>query len=180
MMVIDIIDDGYKLLTNKLIIFSFNSNQHGSYSSSTTNYDFSVLTLKTSLKYNSYVKSIGLASSGQDPVGVNALTSGWGATSEGGSGSYNLKSISLPILSNSECDNNYGSGSITSQMICAGYMYKSGSDSCQGDSGGPLVYNNRLVGVVSWGYGKSCHLDLVHYFILLTSHSLQHLPLYNL
>lgn len=23
---------------------------------------------------------------------------------------------------------------------------------CRGDSGGPLVHNNRLVGVVSWGY----------------------------
>ena len=165
-MVIDMIDDGYKLLTNKLITFAFNSHQHGSYNPSTTNYDFSVLVLKSSFNFDSYVSSISLAGSGQDSVGGTAVASGWGATSEGGSGAYYLKSVSLPILSNSECDNNYGSGSITSQMICAGYMYKSGSDSCQGDSGGPLVYNGRLVGVVSWGYGKSCNLYFVHYFIL--------------
>jgi len=37
-------------------------------------------------------------------------------------------------------------------MICAG---RAGKDSCQGDSGGPLfdALNNKLVGIVSWGYG---------------------------
>ena len=40
---------------------------------------------------------------------------------------------------------------ITENMFCAGIGK---SDSCQGDSGGPVVYDEKLVGIVS--FGESC------------------------
>jgi len=128
--------------------------QHKSYNPSTTNYDFAVLRLSSSFSLNSYVYTAKL---GSTSVGKTVYVAGWGALSEGGSSPNTLQYLSLPVISNSECDNNYGSGAITDAMMCAGYMRSSGKDSCQGDSGGPLTVGSgtsaTVVGVVSWGYG---------------------------
>jgi secreted trypsin-like serine protease len=82
---------------------------------------------------------------------------GWGATSEGGPASRNLKKVQVPLVSNATCNrpeayqNGVGPG-----MICAGSR-DGGVDACQGDSGGPLVKRGEsgpvLVGVVSFGEG---------------------------
>ncbi len=60
--------------------------------------------------------------------------------------------VNVNYVKQSTCKSQYGSGSITDDMMCAADQ---GQDSCQGDSGGPLYDsdNNALVGVVSWGYG---------------------------
>jgi len=88
-------------------------------------------------------------------VGQSVVVAGWGATSEGGSGSDQLLKLTVPVLSNSDCLTAYSG--ITNSMVCAGYLTQSGKDSCQGDSGGPLTIGTgttaRLVGVVSWGQG---------------------------
>jgi len=75
-------------------------------------------------------------------------------------GSYypeKLKHVSVSYVPNDTCSSaysaeEYGEGSITSNMMCAADLDE---DSCQGDSGGPLYDkgNNLLVGVVSWGEG---------------------------
>lgn len=68
----------------------------------------------------------------------------------------------LPVISNTQCRNNYASFKTTvidDRVLCAGYS-NGGMDACQGDSGGPLMYakvdgNNiifYLIGVVSYGY----------------------------
>lgn len=41
-------------------------------------------------------------------------------------------------------------GRVRARSICANAP---GVDSCQGDSGGPLIFNDRQIGVVSWGDG---------------------------
>ena len=88
-----------------------------------------------------------------------------------------LRKVDIPVVSNNDCDEAYGSGSIADTMLCAGleqgtrpgthsqkysagsccwgFRFPGGKDSCQGDSGGPLFTSNpfTLVGVVSWGYG---------------------------
>ena len=55
-----------------------------------------------------------------------------------------LKSVTVNVMSNSDCDASSGSingwsdsyeGQITDNMLCA---RDNGEDSCQGDSGGPL------------------------------------------
>ncbi|XP_050307872.1 trypsin 3A1-like [Anthonomus grandis grandis] len=84
-------------------------------------------------------------------AGTYATVAGWGATTEGGAGSTQLRKVNVPVVGNAECARVYGS-IISSRTICAGYP-AGGRDACQGDSGGPFVINNRLAGVVSFGAG---------------------------
>jgi trypsin len=81
---------------------------------------------------------------------------GWGRMAESGSSSDVLRQVSVPVISNEQCKTYPSYGSVTNNMICAGYP-NGGRDACQGDSGGPLFMNVSgepiLVGVVSWGIG---------------------------
>ena len=97
--------------------------------------------------------------------GRDAVATGWGTTSEGGSKSDNLRAALLRTLANSDCSR-YGPGTASGGfhpdvMLCAGRP-EGGADTCQGDSGGPLVVpvteaggepSWRLVGDTSWGNG---------------------------
>jgi trypsin len=90
-------------------------------------------------------------------VGAQTEVSGWGHTSQGGSGSDTLKSAVVPIIADSTCASDYGSAFFADVMVCAGFQ-TGGTDSCQGDSGGPLqapmgAGGYRLVGIVSFGFG---------------------------
>lgn len=100
----------------------------------------------------------------EDLTGKNATVIGWGTTSFQGDLAKNLMEVSVPIVSNEECDQAYGSmeGSTVSypeginhNFICAGHP-DGGKDSCQGDSGGPLLIEREgrwyQIGVVSFGY----------------------------
>uniref|UniRef100_A0A3Q1GSB1 trypsin n=1 Tax=Acanthochromis polyacanthus TaxID=80966 RepID=A0A3Q1GSB1_9TELE len=80
--------------------------------------------------------------------------SGWGYTSPRGSQiPSTLRTVKLPIISSKRCNSSESfNGSITENMLCAGYSI-GGKDACQGDSGGPLVCDGRVYGVVSWGRG---------------------------
>uniref|UniRef100_A0A3B5BF22 trypsin n=1 Tax=Stegastes partitus TaxID=144197 RepID=A0A3B5BF22_9TELE len=80
--------------------------------------------------------------------------SGWGYTSpSGGQIPSTLRTVKLPIISTEKCNSSESfNGSITENMICAGYSI-GGKDACKGDSGGPLVCDGRVYGVVSWGKG---------------------------
>jgi trypsin len=89
-----------------------------------------------------------------DPaVGTSLLATGWGALSEGGSFPIDLRKVSVPLTSRTNCnDANSYNGQITSRMLCAG-RDSGGIDTCQGDSGGPLARGSVLTGIVSWGNG---------------------------
>ena len=67
-----------------------------------------------------------------------------------------LQSTDVPLYNRAACLAAYGTGEITNDMMCAGYI-AGGQDTCQGDSGGPLVYQyqgqNYQAGVVSFGNG---------------------------
>ena len=96
-----------------------------------------------------------LPASGSDPAAGSSVTvAGWGATSEGGASSSTLRYVDVPVVSRATCQAQYGTSSITNNMICAAET-AGGQDSCQGDSGGPLVPtgSKTLVGVVSFGNG---------------------------
>jgi secreted trypsin-like serine protease len=122
---------------------------HPNWNPNTFDYDVAVWTLSSS---TSGIPFASLASA--DPaVGTNLLVTGWGALSEGGSFPIDLRKVTVPLVSTTNCnDSNSYNGQITARMICAGFD-AGGRDSCQGDSGGPLARGSVLTGIVSWGDG---------------------------
>jgi trypsin len=92
-------------------------------------------------------------------AGRDAWATGWGATSQFGSGSDTLREVQIEMIADSTCDDPgvYGSDFFPETMVCAGIL-SGGKDTCFGDSGGPLVVpmaggGFRLVGDTSWGEG---------------------------
>jgi secreted trypsin-like serine protease len=96
------------------------------------------------------------------PLSQPLEVTGWGATSDGGSGADVLRKGIVPYVASGVCNEPASyNGRIKDGMMCAG-LREGGVDSCQGDSGGPLVWRTTdgpvLVGVVSFGDG--CALKL--------------------
>ncbi|OTF75923.1 Group 3 mite allergen-like protein (serine protease), partial [Euroglyphus maynei] len=89
-------------------------------------------------------------------VGQNTTIIGWGHQHENGVVTNRLHEVRIPIISNEQCRNIYGSKRIDNRHICAAFP-DGGHDSCQGDSGGPMMfYDNQQyyqIGIVSWGRG---------------------------
>jgi len=130
--------------------------------------DISLFKLKTKLDFTkANLRPVCMATEEMDKMdltGKNATVIGWGTTSFQGDIAKNLMEVSVPVVSNEECDQAYSSveGSAVSypeginhNFVCAGEK-EGGKDSCQGDSGGPLLYQQDNVwyqiGVVSFGY----------------------------
>uniref|UniRef100_U5EZJ4 trypsin n=1 Tax=Corethrella appendiculata TaxID=1370023 RepID=U5EZJ4_9DIPT len=128
--------------------------QHPQFDYSTIDYDFSLLELAQPLQFDNNRQPLGLPEQ-DEPVadGTLCIVSGWGNTQSVTESRASLRAAQVPSYNQNECDRAYRQyGGITDRMICAGYT-AGGKDACQGDSGGPLVAGNKLVGVVSWGYG---------------------------
>ncbi|MFI6494160.1 S1 family peptidase [Streptomyces sp. NPDC050564] len=121
------------------------------YTDATNGDDVAVLTLSTAMSYTpaSYVSS---SDTGVYAAGTTARILGWGTTSESGNSSNQLRTATVPIVSNSSCASSYGSNFVATDMVCAGYT-SGGVDTCQGDSGGPLLIGGVLAGITSWGEG---------------------------
>ncbi|XP_063831600.1 transmembrane protease serine 9-like [Ostrinia nubilalis] len=127
------------------------SNQHN---------DIALLRLEHNAQFNDFVRPICLPTMSdlrQNTLeGYDMEVAGWGKTETRSESEVKLK-VSVPVVSNSECDNVFSrvNRRIVSQQMCAGGM--AGQDSCRGDSGGALMgkvnkYNNWFAfGVVSYG-----------------------------
>ncbi|XP_029491148.2 transmembrane protease serine 9-like [Oncorhynchus nerka] len=130
---------------------------HPNYISSTSDNDMCLLKLSSSVTFTNYIRPVCLAAQGSSfYAGTTSWVTGWGTLSSGGSLPQVLQEVDVPVVGNRQCNCNYGAGSITDNMICAG-LSAGGKDSCQGDSGGPLVskQGTRWIqsGVVSFGNG---------------------------
>ncbi|XP_076608004.1 serine protease 27-like [Chaetodon auriga] len=130
---------------------------HPDYNSNTFDNDMSLLQLSSPVEFTDYIKPVCLAAEGSVfEAGLNCWVTGWGTirTDVPLPFPQRLQEVSVPIVSNSQCDAAYGT--ITNNMVCAG-LDEGGKDSCQGDSGGPLVSKNDTkwvqCGVVSFGRG---------------------------
>ncbi|XP_030385072.1 serine protease 1-like [Scaptodrosophila lebanonensis] len=99
-----------------------------------------------------------------------AVACGWGGTYDGSPLPDWLQCVDLQIISNSECRQTYGSGTVTDSVICV--RVQDGKGTCQGDSGGPLVTHdgNKLVGVTSFVAAAGCQAGLPAGFARVTSH----------
>lgn len=151
---------------------------HSSFNPDTMENDIALLELYE----NCDAETIGLVETGCDIEGTMGTVLGWGCTSSSLQlYPSTLQQVSVPIVSNNECNFQYNQSScfdnpITETMVCAGYM-EGGKDSCIGDSGGPLlVYCDgtwNLAGLVSWGggcglpgfYGVYTRVSCFHDFI---------------
>ncbi|MFC9283591.1 S1 family peptidase [Streptomyces collinus] len=121
------------------------------YSDATEGDDVAVLTLSTSMPYKP-APYVSPSQTGLYASGTTARILGWGTTSENGSSSNQLRTATVPVVSDSSCKSSYGSDFVQSDMVCAGYT-SGGVDTCQGDSGGPLLIGGVLAGITSWGEG---------------------------
>ncbi|XP_034447095.1 trypsin-3 [Hippoglossus hippoglossus] len=119
------------------------------------NNDIMLVKLMAPVYLNSYV-SIALLPRQDASIAEGRMcrVSGWGYTSpSGGQIPSTLRTVKIPVISTEKCNSTESfSGTITENMLCAGYS-TGGKDACKGDSGGPLVCEGRLYGVVSWGRG---------------------------
>ncbi len=131
---------------------------HSQYDSQTFDFDIALLKLSSTSQQTPII--LDNASNSLVNVGTLARVRGWGLTSDGGNSSNILLQTDVPLISNASCIEKYaaiGVGSITNNMLCAGFD-AGGKDACQGDSGGPLTVlsssgNWVQVGIVSNGIG---------------------------
>lgn len=133
---------------------------HQNYNNKNIDNDIALLRLAEDLPLSSgrYIPACLPSSNANDFSSETATVTGWGATSGGGATSSSLRKVSVPVISNRDCNTKSKyNGKITENMMCAGLLATGGKDSCQGDSGGPLIIGNggrsTLIGIVSWGYG---------------------------
>ncbi|WP_354701529.1 hypothetical protein DSM112329_01848 [Paraconexibacter sp. AEG42_29] len=95
---------------------------------------------------------VAVGGAGSAPVGVPAVTLGWGVT-QTGRVSATLQQVGQTVVDAGRCAF-YGGDFLADSMICAGGV--PGQDSCNGDSGGPLAVDATgpaatVIGTVDFG-----------------------------
>lgn len=132
---------------------------HPAYNENTFDNDIALLQLATPVAQTPTALVTAANEATVAAAGTVATVAGWGNTSSAGNAyPSDLMEVDVPIIATATCNapTSYD-GSLTSNMLCAGYM-AGGQDSCQGDSGGPLYVPNGAggylqAGVVSFGNG---------------------------
>ncbi|HEX9992875.1 MAG TPA: serine protease [Acidimicrobiales bacterium] len=131
---------------------------HPNYNSRRSTFDVAVIHLMTPSTQGTPGRLIRPTQTSLWEPGDLAWVTGWGATSEGGSGSPVLLEAQVPIVSDADCADAYGTDLVPEHHLCAGFLGQGGVDTCQGDSGGPMMVPNArgklfIVGLTSWGFG---------------------------
>ncbi|XP_075168585.1 trypsin-1-like [Haematobia irritans] len=126
---------------------------HPQYNPQTQDYDISLIKLANAVTLGTpTVDKIELASADSNfAADTLATISGFGAINGNLQLPNKLKFAHVQLWSRDFCNPQNIPG-ITDRMICAGHPSGQVS-SCQGDSGGPLTVENKLFGIVSWGFG---------------------------
>lgn len=115
--------------------------------------DIALLHLATEFKFNDLTLAPVTLATDQPKAGERAMVAGWGQLSEFEANfEDNLKAVQVPIMDLVSCREAYFWTNVKDTEICAGYP-QGGVDTCQGDAGSPLMVHDKMVGLVSWGYG---------------------------
>ncbi len=150
------------LLTDRTRVVVTNIIVHPAWNNTTRDSDIALLELAQDATAPAQTMDL---FTGDPAVGKTATVVGWGARNFDNSDPQNpvsndfphvLHEVEVPVVAQSTCKAVYGGGSITDNMLCAGFSFGS-KDSCQGDSGGPLMAQQngvyRQIGIVSFGNG---------------------------
>ncbi|CAH0592702.1 unnamed protein product [Chrysodeixis includens] len=117
------------------------------------NNDIAILRISSNIAFNNNARAASIAGSNYIvPDNAVVWTTGWGTTAFGGPLSEQLRHVQVWAVNQNVCNSRYG-GTITANMLCAGWLDVGGRDACQNDSGGPLYHSGVVVGVVSFGTG---------------------------
>ncbi|KAK3557065.1 hypothetical protein QTP70_024451, partial [Hemibagrus guttatus] len=117
---------------------------HAGYNSATKNNDIALLLLNSSVTFTNYVRPVCLAGqSSSFPAGTNCWITGWGYIASGVQlpNPGVLQEAMVPTVNTYLCDFLLGFGSITTNMMCAGYL-QGGTDTCQWSIGGTCPRNS--------------------------------------
>uniref|UniRef100_A0A3Q3ITY0 Peptidase S1 domain-containing protein n=1 Tax=Monopterus albus TaxID=43700 RepID=A0A3Q3ITY0_MONAL len=134
---------------------------HPNFNPATLDNDIALVRLSSPVNFTTHVLPICLAASDSTFYnGTDAWVTGWGNVGSGVAPPvpYDLREVDVPVVGNRQCNCDYGVGTITDNMMCAGSP-AGGKGTCQGDGGGPLVskQGGRWIqgGIVSFGIGCS-------------------------
>ncbi|CAH1636844.1 unnamed protein product [Spodoptera littoralis] len=150
-----LMSDGVRQTTSDYVL-------HENYNVFVFRSDIAIINLPSPVQFSSNLSPIALPSGsqlGDDFTGEIAIASGFGINPGNGGVLPNqpLSYVDLPVISNDECKQAYGS-IILPGIICTGSVV--GKNICTGDSGGPLAVqrNNSpvVIGVVSFRSGGVC------------------------
>ncbi|XP_030378272.1 trypsin epsilon [Scaptodrosophila lebanonensis] len=123
---------------------------HPKYSARRLTNDIGIIKLKDELKIEKkFTEIISLADSPPE-AGLQCTVCGWGTVIQFGPTPDEAVNGDMAINPTSYCKRLEG---FTKGMICASDSNDHEVDSCQGDSGGPLICNDKVVGIVSYGFG---------------------------
>lgn len=134
---------------------------HPKYNSKEFTNDFALLLLEQPLKLNNKtIKTIELnRKSYKIPKNITCYIAGWGKFSNRKRKQQRLNKTQtqlrwgeLFIVNSNYCEEILDI-TLSRDQFCASNPYTS-TDSCQGDSGGPIIENDKVIGVVSFGFGK--------------------------
>ncbi|SPP74009.1 trypsin theta [Drosophila guanche] len=128
------------------------------YNASTMEFDVGILKLAEDVEETEDIRYIELAKE-TPATGTPAIVTGWGSKCYFWCMTLPkvLQAVVVNIVDWRVCASDaYKYGDIIYDTMVCGYEQK--KDACQGDSGGPLVAENKLVGIVSWGYACASNL----------------------
>jgi len=124
---------------------------HPHWSRATINNDIAVLWFAQALPFRNTIRPARVpVQNAPPPYGTNALVSGWGSTRYV-SRSDILQFISVPLITNQQCQQLHTNFRILPGMLCMAIV--DGRSPCSADSGSPMVANGIQLGIMSFGTG---------------------------
>ncbi|OXU29287.1 hypothetical protein TSAR_009453 [Trichomalopsis sarcophagae] len=114
--------------------------------------DIGLIHVNRDIAFSKAVQPVVLPVDNNFQNGTSAVTTGWGATGNGGTISNQLQEISVKLLAQEVCNNYWQHDltpiSITDMHICS--LTERGKGSCENDLGNPLLVGGVQVGIFTF------------------------------